>query len=148
MDDEEIIAIVLIFYCIIIKHIIRCRQLVAMAANSIRLSTLCFIIQIIKYYHNICYLTYRCFFHLRFRQNIIKVDYFFEQTVPNMTPRMFRRYFRMYSDTMENLINYLWPLQPLQQPHQYQRIPVEKKIAMTCAYLGSTCPVKQSVLKL
>ena len=75
-----------------------------------------------------------------FRHTIVKVDAFFEQTAQSMTPRIFRRYFRMYSQTLGNLIRFFGNDPNLQPLRANTSITVGKKIAMTCAYLGSTTP--------
>ena len=59
-----------------------------------------------------------------------------------MSPRMFRRYYRMFSDTLLNLHNYLINVPQLRQEGNI-RIPLDKKIAMTCCYLGSAAPTIQ-----
>ena len=80
------------------------------------------------------------FFSLTYRQRqpVIKVNNFFEITAQGMSTRMFRRYFRMNQGSLENLTDYI-RLHPLLYQHpSYERICVEKKLAMTTCYLGSS----------
>ena len=84
-----------------------------------------------------------CSFKFRYREPVIKVENFFEETVPNMPPRIFRRYFRMYPATLYSIFNYFATSPILYQREQYIRIPKIKKIAMTCAYLGCSLPLLQ-----
>ena len=90
-----------------------------------------------------------CFFLQNFvcrrRKKIVKVSQFFELTVPNMTPRMYRCYFRMYPHTLFVITEHIAQSQFLQQIDRYIRIPVGKKLAMTCAYIGSSYPTLQLV---
>ena len=73
----------------------------------------------------------------RFRKTVVKIRDFYEFTVPRMAQRYYRRYFRMYPDTVHNLIEYLMPNERIQRLLNNRRIPMEKKIHMTLAYLGS-----------
>ena len=77
-------------------------------------------------------------FHYRSREEIIKIPRFYERIAPMMPPRIFRRYFRMYEETLGSLTNYLSNNPILYQPPRYVRIPLAKKVAMTTAYLGSS----------
>ena len=43
----------------------------------------------------------------RERNKIPKIEKFYEVIVPKMAPRHFRRYFRMYTDTLNSIISYL-----------------------------------------
>ena len=76
------------------------------------------------------------------RQKIVKIPRFYETIAPLMPPRIFRRYFRMYEETLNSLTNYLSTSPILYQP-RYVRITLAKKIAMTTAYLGSSSPTLQ-----
>ena len=60
-----------------------------------------------------------------------------------MPPRIFRRYFRMYEETLRSITNYISTSPILYQPPRYVRIPLPKKVAMTTAYLGSSLPTLQ-----
>ena len=71
------------------------------------------------------------------RNQIAKIQSFYEVTVPRMIPRYFRRYFRMYTEGLSSLINYLAPSTTMTLVHENTRIPLEKQVAMTTAYLGS-----------
>ena len=73
-----------------------------------------------------------------FRRPVVKVKGFFERLAPNVPPRMFRRYFRMFPPTLTALTNLVRNDPILYQTPQYTRISVEKKVGMTCAYLGSS----------
>ena len=44
----------------------------------------------------------------------------------------------MYAESLHHLINFLRPT--IFHNYQHAGIAVDKKIAMMCAYLGSTCP--------
>ena len=57
--------------------------------------------------------------------------------LPRMAPRHFRRYFRMYTDTLNSIISYLTMREPCTTLLHKGRICRHKKVAMTCAYLGS-----------
>ena len=82
-------------------------------------------------------------FQSRFREPVVKVKNFYEETVPDMQPRIFRRYFRMFPQTFTSVCDFLRNVPILDQELQYTRIPTDKKIAMTCAYLGSKLPLLQ-----
>ena len=77
------------------------------------------------------------------RRSIPKVENFFEVIVPRMAPKHFRRYFRMYEDTLESIISYLALEEPFTSLLNRGRISRHKKVAMTCAYLGS----KQTIMQ-
>ena len=77
------------------------------------------------------------------RQKIVKIPSFYERIAPLMPPRIFRRYFRMYEETLNSLTNYLSTSPILYQQPRYVRITLAKKIAMTTAYLGSSIPTLQ-----
>ena len=53
-----------------------------------------------------------------------------------MAPRHFRRYFRMYTDTLNSIISYLALREPFTTLLEEGRICRHKKVTMTCAYLG------------
>ena len=78
-----------------------------------------------------------CYHFRAIRNHIAKVRNFYEETVPQMTPRYFRRYFRMYKEGLQSLINYLAPSRTLTLLRDNARVPLEKQIAMTTAYLGT-----------
>ena len=88
--------------------------------------------------HEYLFLTFPCR-----RQPIAKIQHFYEVTVQNMTPRYFRRYFRCNKETLQNLVHYISPVNLLYQHPSYTRITIEKKIAMTLAYLGSSATTLQ-----
>ena len=75
------------------------------------------------------------------KQEILKVPNFYENVVPNMPPGLFRRYFRMYKETLSTLTEYLHLVMITGNNHVAICIP--KKIAMACAYLGSQYPTLQ-----
>ena len=77
------------------------------------------------------------------RRSIPKVENFFEVIVPRMAPKHFRRYFRMYEDTLESIISYLALEEPFTSLLDRGQISRHKKVAMTCAYLGS----KQTIMQ-
>lgn len=87
---------------------------------------------------------FQLFFSFRNRQVIVKVNDFFENTAVQMTPRLFRRYFRMNRNTLHNLTNYMSQV-PLVQPLRLntRSISLAKKMAMTCCYLGSSASTIQ-----
>lgn len=74
----------------------------------------------------------------------MKVDNFYEETTPMMTPRYFRRFYRMYSETMENLIDYLRD-NPGLQKQSAKSLSLEKRIHMCTCYLGAKTPSLQCV---
>ena len=79
----------------------------------------------------------------RQRNTIIKIPKFYEAIVPQMIPRNFRRYFRMFENTLENIIAYLVAEEPYASLLDKGRVTKEKKVAMTCAYLGSKLTIVQ-----
>ena len=82
-----------------------------------------------------------CLFYIfSLRNDLLKVTNFYENVVPFMIPRIFRRYFRMYQETLQHLTAFL---QPQLQQNMYARISVDKKVAMTCCYLGTNLPIIQ-----
>ena len=83
------------------------------------------------------------YIHRRRCQRIVKVEFFYENTCHYMTARIFWRYFRMSQGTLNEVIRFLENSDHLQQREQYIRVPVDKKIAMTCCYLGSSVPTMQ-----
>ena len=85
------------------------------------------------------YLLYRC------RNRIVKMDNWFENTVPQMLPKEFRHFFRMYDQTLANL-TLLLSHHPRLHKRSTKAIPIEKKIAMACTYLGTISPTLQYVL--
>ena len=84
-------------------------------------------------------------FFFRERNVIPKIENFFEVIVPRMVPRHFRRYFRMYDDTLDSIISYLSSREPFTSMLDKGRICRTKKVAMTCAYLGSKQTIMQYV---
>ena len=63
-------------------------------------------------------------------ENVYKV------VIPKMAPRHFRRYFRMYTDTVNNIISYLALREPFTTLLDKGGVCRQKKVAMTCVYLG------------
>ena len=57
--------------------------------------------------------------------------------IPTIAPRYFMRYFRMYTDTLNSIISYLALREPCTTLLDKGRVCRHKKVAMTCAYLGS-----------
>ena len=82
----------------------------------------------------------------RERNKIPKIDKFYEVIVPKMAPRHFRRYFRMYTDTLNSIISYLALQEPFTTLLDKGRVCRHKKVAMTCAYLGSKQTIMQYVV--
>ena len=76
------------------------------------------------------------------RNNIIKVDGWFEETVPEMIPREFRRFFRMYDQTLNAVVQLVHESDHLTK-YRATTIPVHKKVAMCCTYLGTITPTMQ-----
>ena len=62
-----------------------------------------------------------------------------------MAPRHFRRYFRMYDDTLNSIISYLALREPFTSLLDKGRVCRHKKVAMTCSYLGSKQTIMQYV---
>ena len=75
------------------------------------------------------------------KEQIMKIPNFYENVVPLLPPRIFRRYFRMYQDTMDQLTHYL--REQIETNEILSRIPINKKVAMTCCFLGSTYTIIQ-----
>ena len=71
----------------------------------------------------------------------MKILNFFENVVPFLPPRIYRRYFRMYEETMDHLTQYL--TDQIEANDILPRVSVRKKVAMTCCYLGSTLTIIQ-----
>ena len=88
------------------------------------------------------------YFVLRERNKIPKIEKFYEVIVPKMAPRHFRRYFRMYTDTLNSIISYLALREPFTTLLDKARVCRHKKVAMTCAYLGSKQTIMQYVVTL
>ena len=86
------------------------------------------------------------YFIFRERNKIPKIEKFYEVIVPKMAPRHFRRYFRMYTDTLNSIISYLALREPFTTLLDKGRICRHKKVAMTCAYLGSKQTIMQYVV--
>ena len=85
-------------------------------------------------------------FVFRERNKIPKIEKFYEVIVPKMAPRHFRRYFRMYTDTLNSIISYLALQEPFTTLLDKGRVCRHKKVAMTCAYLGSKQTIMQYVV--
>ena len=68
---------------------------------------------------------------------ITNIEHFYEVVIPKMAPRHFRRYFRMYTDTLNSIISYLALREPFTTLLDKGRVCRHKKLAMTCSYLGS-----------
>ena len=79
----------------------------------------------------------------RQRHKVVKVENFFEVIVPSMMPKLFRRYFRMYEETMKSVISYLSHDEPHATLLDKGRVSRHKKVAMTCAFLGSNQTIVQ-----
>ena len=73
------------------------------------------------------------------------MDNWFENTVPQMLPKEFRCFFRMYDQTLGNL-TLLLSRHPRLHKRSTKAIRIEKKIAMACTYLGTISPTLQYVL--
>ena len=86
------------------------------------------------------------YFDFRERNKIPKIQKFYEVIVPKMAPKHFRRYFRMYTDTLNSIISYLALREPFTTLLDKGRICRHKKVAMTCAYLGSKQTIMQYIL--
>ena len=68
---------------------------------------------------------------------ITNIENFYEVVIPKIAPRHFRRYFRMYTDTLNSIISYLALREPFTTLLDKGRVCRHKKVAMTCSYLGS-----------
>ena len=68
---------------------------------------------------------------------ITNIKHFYEVVIPKMAPRHFRRYFRMYTYTLNSIISYLAHRVPFTTLLDKGRVCRHKKVAMTCTYLGS-----------
>ena len=68
---------------------------------------------------------------------IQKVNNFYEITAQQMLPKYFRRYFRMYKETLDQITTYIRRTERMQDLESTSRISIDKQVAMTCAYLGS-----------
>ena len=89
---------------------------------------------------------YKLSLHLyifRQRYKIPKIDNFYEVVVPDMMPKLYRRYFRMYEETLHSVLSYLASVEPHATLLNKGKVPRDKKVAMTCAYLGS----KQTIVQ-
>ena len=62
-----------------------------------------------------------------------------------MMPKLFRRFFRMYDDTLKSIMSYLAVNEPHATLLAKGKVPKAKKVAMTCAYLGSKHTISQLV---
>lgn len=78
-------------------------------------------------------------FNYRFRNDVHKVEDFFESLVPEMNLPQYRRWFRMNPNTFEDLVLYLIDDDHI---HFNGRRPIEfrKRLAMTCTFLGTSLP--------
>ena len=65
-------------------------------------------------------------------------DNFYEVVVPEMMPKLFRRFFRMYDETLKSIICYLGVNEPHATLLDKGKVPKEKKVAMTCYQPVST----------
>ena len=79
----------------------------------------------------------KSFISHRLREQIFKVEYFMEVTVPRMLPEAFRRFFRMQPATVNKLVHFLMPCPRLQHRENRRSIPLWKKVYMTLSYLGT-----------
>ena len=86
------------------------------------------------------------YFIFREQNEIPKIEKFYEVIVPKMAPRHFRRYFRMYTDTLNSIISDLALREPFTTLLDKGRVCRHKKVAMTCAYLGSKQTIMQYVV--
>ena len=79
--------------------------------------------------------------HLPFRCStrdaVVKAGNWWEETVPNMLPREFRRFFHMNDETLENLTVFLATNRHLHKL-LVKAISLPEKVAMTCTYLGTS----------
>ena len=73
------------------------------------------------------------------RDRVIKVANWFEDTVPLMLPREFRRFFRMNDEMLAMLTHFLSTNEWLHTVSP-RATSLEKKIAMTCTYLETASP--------
>lgn len=71
----------------------------------------------------------------RIREPVPKVFRFYETLVPRMTGRQYNRIFRMHRSTMTALIEFLTTNADLSP--RARGVAVDKRVAVTCAYLGS-----------
>ena len=62
-----------------------------------------------------------------------------------MMPKLFRRFFRMYDETLKSIMCYLAVNEPHATLLNKGKFLREKKVAMTCAYLGSKHTISQLV---
>ena len=68
---------------------------------------------------------------------ITNIENFYEVVIPKMAPRHFRRYLRMYTDTLNSIISYLALREAFTTLLDKGRVCRHKKLAMTCSYLGT-----------
>ena len=78
----------------------------------------------------------------RTRNQIIKIDRWYEDVVPNMMPREFRRFFRMNDTTLNGLVQFVHN-SPFLQSERSHAIELSKKVGMCCTYLGTITPTHQ-----
>ena len=86
------------------------------------------------------------YFYFRERNKIPKIEKFYEVIVPKMAQKHFRRYFQMYAETLNSIISYLALQEPFTTLLDKGRVCRHKKVAMTCAYLGSKQTIMQYVV--
>ena len=77
----------------------------------------------------------------RFRQDVQKVEGFYETIVPLMDDRLYRRYFRVFQPTMLSIADFLKDADIFQQSDF--KVPYLKVISMTLCYLGTSATTQQ-----
>ena len=78
-----------------------------------------------------------CIFPYLNKKELAKIENIYEVIIPKMTPRHFRRYFRMYAETLKSIISYLALREHFTTLLDKGRVCRHKKVAMTCDLLGS-----------
>ena len=68
---------------------------------------------------------------------IAKISNFYEDVVPQMKPRFFRHYFRIYKEGLQSLTDFLSTSIILKNVQEKSTISMAKIVAMTTVYLGS-----------
>ena len=82
------------------------------------------------------------------KNGITKIENVYEVVIPTMAPRHFRRYFRMYTDILNSIIWYLELREQFTSLLDKGWVCRHKKVAMTCAYLGTKLAGFHHVMKM
>ena len=67
----------------------------------------------------------------------IKINYFYESNLQQMSDQKFRRYIRMNRCTFHRICQFVSGIRTMNSYMKHSRIELGKIMAMTCIYLGS-----------